>query len=154
MSRTSHQVAVSPEAAGPGDRHVRQERGAPRKAAAVGGCDDVIEGAGQEHRGGATDATRPGAAQVKGGVPRRQQAGQGGFGRLLRTSLSHGRLLALRVGGGVTLRCGRAVAASLRLQVGTLGVILHVRMRLLGVTLTLSGGLHGVCCRFLDIRRG
>lgn len=148
MTRASHQVAGSPEAAGPGNRHVRQERGASWKAAAVGGCDDVIEGARQEHRGGPTHATRPGAAQVKRGVPWRQQAGQGRFSRVLRTSLTRRQLLALRV--GVAVIC--VLAAGLWLQVGTLGVILYVWM--LGLTLTLSGGLHGVRRHFLDIWRG
>lgn len=125
---------------------MRQERGAPWQAAAVAGCDDVIEGAGQEHRGGPSHAARPGAAQLEGGVPRRQQAGQGGLGRVLRASLRRRQLLALR--GGATVRNGRVVAARLRLQVG------DVRMKLLGLTLTLSGGLHGVRGHFVDIGRG
>lgn len=152
MSGSSHPVALSPEAAGPRDGHVRQERGASRKAAAVGGRDDVIEGARQEHRGRPTHPARPGAAQVERGVPGGQEAGRGRL-RVLRTTLSRRQSLPLRV--GVTLRHRGVLAPRLWLQVGNLGVILHLRMWLvLGLTLTLSGRLHGVRSHFLDIWRG
>lgn len=90
---------------------------------------------------------------MEGGVPGGQQAGRGRL-RVLRTTLSRGRSLRLRV-GGVALRRGGVLAPGLWLQVGNLGVILRLRVWLvLGLTLTLSGRLHGVRSHFLDIWRG
>lgn len=62
---TSMHVGTSPEAACPHDRHVRQERSASGKPAAVAGRDDIVEGARKQHGRRPTDTPRPGAAPMR-----------------------------------------------------------------------------------------
>ncbi|TNN72348.1 hypothetical protein EYF80_017387 [Liparis tanakae] len=94
-------------------RHVWQERRTSWKPTAVTGCDDVIEGSGEEHRGRATHSPRPGAALMRRGGARRQGARGGGFG-----------VLPTRLGGGVRLSWG---VGCLRLSEG-LGLRKYLRV--------------------------